>query len=267
MIMSKLSLIFQIIKKSFFKPRLMLELAEEKSEIKDDENFREHNYNFNFESIEDFFKWKYPEVNITKFESELNNLNSDVEKFFNELRDKNYPSKEMPYPIDYSISLDSRKFLYILCRIVKPKNVIETGVAYGLSSFYILSALNKNKFGTLTSIDAIFRPWQSEEMIGSIIPKYLRDKWKLVLGKSNEKLLDVFKKNEDVEIFIHDSLHTYKNMTFEFNCAMNNIKHDGIIISDDILDNDAFYDFIKNKEIKNSIIKVEDKGLGFIQKD
>ena len=37
MLMSKLSLIFQIIKKSIFKPGLMLELAEEKSEIKDDE--------------------------------------------------------------------------------------------------------------------------------------------------------------------------------------------------------------------------------------
>ena len=158
-------------------------------------------------------------------------------------------------------------FLYFICRCKKPQTVIETGVAYGLSSFYILSALNKNKFGTLTSIDAIFRPWQSEEMIGSIIPKYLRDKWKLVLGRSNEKLLDELKENKNIEIFIHDSLHTYKNMTFEFNCAMNNIKDDGIIISDDILDNDAFYNFIKNKEIKNSIIKVEDKGLGFIQKD
>tara|TARA_Y100000814_G_C11973451_1_gene278903 strand:+ start:23 stop:193 length:171 start_codon:yes stop_codon:yes gene_type:complete len=56
-------------------------------------------------------------------------------------------------------------------------------------------------------------------------------------------------------------------MTFEFNCAINNIKNNGIIISDDILDNDAFYDFIKNKEIMNSVIKVENKGLGFIQKN
>ena len=38
--MSKLSLIFQIIKESIFKPKLMLELAEEKSEVKDDERFR-----------------------------------------------------------------------------------------------------------------------------------------------------------------------------------------------------------------------------------
>ena len=54
-------------------------------------------------------------------------------------------------------------------------------------------------------------------------------------------------------------------MTFEFNCAIDNIKDRGIIISDDILDNDAYYDFIKDKKIKNSIIKVEDRALGFIQ--
>ena len=267
MLMSKLSLIFQIIKKSIFKPGLMLELAEEKYEIKDDEKFRKHEYDFDFESINDFFKQKYPDVNIRKFESELNEIDNIVEEFFSKLKNKEYPSKEMPYPIDYSISSDSRKFLYILCRITKPRNVIETGVAYGLSSFYILSALNRNEYGKLTSIDSVFRPWQSEEMIGSIIPKNLRSKWKLVLGKSNEKLLDEFKKIENVEIFVHDSLHSYKNMTFEFNCAINNIKNNGIIISDDILDNDAFYDFIKNKEIINSIIKVENKGLGFIQKN
>lgn len=267
MLMSKLSLIFQIIKKSIFKPRLMLELAEEKSEIKDDEKFRKHEYDFDFESINDFFKQKYTDVNIRKFEAELNEIDNMVEEFFSKLKDKEYPSKEMPYPIDYSISSDSRKFLYILCRITKPRNVIETGVAYGLSSFYILSALNRNEYGKLTSIDSVFRPWQSEEMIGSIIPKNLRSKWKLVLGKSNEKLLDEFKKIENVDIFVHDSLHSYKNMTFEFNCAINNIKNNGIIISDDILDNDAFYDFIKNKEIMNSVIKVGNKGLGFIQKN
>ena len=265
--MSKLSLIFQIIKKSIFKPGLMIELAEEKSEMKDDEKFRKHEYNFDFESVNDFFEQKYPDADITKFELELKEIDDIVEQFFRKLKNKEYPSKEMPYPIDYSISSNSRKFLYILCRITKPKNVIETGVAYGLSSFYILSALNRNEFGKLTSIDSVFRPWQSEEMIGSIIPRNLRKRWKLVLGKSNEKLLDEFKKTEDVEIFIHDSLHSYKNMTFEFSCAIDNIKNNGIIISDDILDNDAFYDFTNNKEIDNSIIRVEDKGLGFIQKN
>ena len=57
--MSKLSLIFQIIKESIFKPKLMLELAEEKSEVKDDERFRKHEYAFDFECINDFFHQKY----------------------------------------------------------------------------------------------------------------------------------------------------------------------------------------------------------------
>ena len=265
--MSKLSIILQIIKKSFFKPRLMLELAEEKSEIKDDERFRKHDYVFDFESIDDFFKNKFPKMNINEFELELKELDKYVEKFFSELKDKKYPSKEMPYPVDYSISYDSRKFLYVICRIIKPKNIVETGVAYGLSSFYILSALNKNKFGTLISIDSVFRPWQSKKMIGSIIPENLRDRWELELGRSNEKLLEVFQNIDDAEIFIHDSLHSYKNMTFEFNCAINRISNNGIIISDDILDNDAFYDFTKEKKIRSSVVKVEDKGLGFIQKE
>ena len=80
MLMSKLSLIFQIIKKSIFKPRLMLELAEEKSEIKDDEKFRKHEYDFDFESINDFFKQKYTDVNIRKFEAELNEIDNMVEE-------------------------------------------------------------------------------------------------------------------------------------------------------------------------------------------
>ena len=55
--MSKLSIILQIIKKSIFRPRLMLELAEEKSEINDDQKFRNHEYEFDFENIDDFFKF------------------------------------------------------------------------------------------------------------------------------------------------------------------------------------------------------------------
>ena len=63
------------------------------------------------------------------FEIELEELDEYVNSFFKKLEFKKYPSKEKPYPADYSINSDSRKFLYILCRIVKPKKIIETGVA------------------------------------------------------------------------------------------------------------------------------------------
>ena len=185
--------------------------------------------------------------------------------FFKEIDLEKYPSAKKPYPSDYSINPNARKFLYLLCRILKPKIIVETGVAYGLSSFYILKALEKNNLGKLYSIDSVFRPWQTERMIGSIIPQNLKERWTLVLGTSNKKLQQVFDNLEDVDIFIHDSLHTYKNMMFEFECAINKLKQ-GIIISDDVLENDAFHDFTREHNVKNSIINVKDKsGLGIIE--
>ena len=151
---------------------------------------------------------------------------------------------------------------------MKPKNIIETGVAYGISSAYILQALEDNKFGTLYSIDSIFRPWQTKEMIGSIIPKELRVRWQLVIGKSTEKLENILMKINDLDIFIHDSSHTYENMMFEFNIIIKNIKKNGMIISDDVINNDAFYDFTISNNVKKYIIKVEgNQGLGIIIKN
>ena len=251
-----------------FKPQFLQELSKERAEIKDDEKFRTHEYSYNFNSASNFFKKKFPDVEINEFEQELGELDEHVDNFFKNLQTKKYPSKDKPYPIDYSINSDSRKFLYILCRILKPKNVIETGVAYGLSSSYILKALDKNQSGTLHSIDSIFRPWQSENMIGAAIPENLKHRWNFNLGKSTEKLQQVFEKLNSVDIFIHDSSHTYKNMIFEFECAEKNLNENGIIISDDVLDNDAFFNFSEKEKLENYLIKVENNsGLGLIIKN
>ena len=54
-----------------FKPQLLQELSKERAEIKDDEKFRTHKYSYNFNSTSDFFKKKFPNVQINEFEQEL----------------------------------------------------------------------------------------------------------------------------------------------------------------------------------------------------
>ena len=55
---------------------------------------------------------------------------------------------------------------------------------------------------------------------------------------------------------------------FEFNIILKKIKKGGLIISDDIIDNDAFYDFTTSNNVKKYIIKVEgNQGLGVIIKN
>jgi predicted O-methyltransferase YrrM len=266
--MVSLSIILQILKKSISQPNLLRDILEERSQIQNDEIHKLHTYSYDFSSIDDFFKAKFPNAEFSKYESELKQLEEYVTEFIKNLETKQFPSKEKPYPLDYSLNADSRKFLYFLCRILKPMNIVETGVAYGLSSYYILNALEKNECGKLYSIDSIFRPWQTQKMIGAIIPDVLKKRWKLFLGKSTEKLKTTLDEFNEIDIFIHDSLHTYENMMFEFNTAFKKINENGMIISDDVLDNDSFYDFNNQKNTINHLIRVnEGAGLGVISKN
>ena len=95
---------------------------------------------------------------------------------------------------------------------MKPKIIVETGVAYGKSSSYILKALKDNGFGKLYSIDFTFRPWETKEMIGSAIPEELKENWNFNFGPSSKKLKKVLLELNTIDIFLHDSLHTFKNM-------------------------------------------------------
>jgi hypothetical protein len=53
------------------------------------------------------------------------------------------------------ISFEAAHFLYALCRLIRPRIVVETGVAAGVSSAFILKALNDNSYGILHSIDQL----------------------------------------------------------------------------------------------------------------
>ena len=195
-------------------------------------------------NLEKCLELYFPDSNFSK-ETLIQNtkdLELHFKDYFKKLENEKFPSKKKPYPIDYSIRNDSRLFLYGLCKIMKPDVIVETGIAYGQSSSYILQALKENNKGILYSIDNIFRPWESLEMIGNAIPQNLRKRWKLVVGSSVVKLEETLQ-YKAIDVFLHDSLHTYKNMLFEYNTSWPFIKKNGFLISDDVSENNAFLDF------------------------
>lgn len=133
---------------------------------------------------------------------------------------------------DFGIGAALGAVLYTICRKQKPDVVIETGVSSGVSSSYLLYALERNEHGQLYSIDL---PWWQDYQSGWRIPDYLRHKWHLIQGKSGEKLLPVLEKVVDVDIFMHDSDHTYQNMLWEFQTAWKYLKPGGLLLSHNIL--------------------------------
>jgi len=65
-----------------------------------------------------------------------------------------------------------------------------------------------------------------------------------LLGKPPELLHQVLRKQENIDIFLHDSEHTYDTMFLEFNLVSTRFKG-GLLIADNIIYNTAFFDFCK----------------------
>lgn len=145
-------------------------------------------------------------------------------------------------------------FLYLLVRAAKPTSIVETGVANGESSAHILQALEHNGQGKLYSIDLppqlgagegreYFVPKDSG--VGWLVPQGLRPRWELTLGPAQLHLPEVLKRLGTIDIFYHDSLHTYRHMAWEYETAWPHLSRSGLLLSDDV--NSAWADFAKSQ--------------------
>jgi len=145
---------------------------------------------------------------------------------------------------------------YALVRLVQPTLVVETGVCDGFSSRFLLLAMQRNGLGTLHSIDLPNQdvPLGSEgarqtdilpsgRSTGWLVPAELRARWHLHLGDAKDLLPKLLPELDQIDIFIHDSLHTYEHMLFEFRTAWPYLCDGGILLSDDTDWNEAFAEF------------------------
>jgi hypothetical protein len=149
--------------------------------------------------------------------------------------------------------------LYLIARAAKPRLIVETGVAYGFSTSYLLQALHDNRIGRLFSIDhpnTSAKGYVNEEgeidcvfvggvdETGAIIPSELRTRWTLRLGRSRSILPDLLKEIGPIDMFLHDSDHSLENMTWEFRTAWPHLTAGGYLLSDDVSHNSAFANFV-----------------------
>jgi len=123
--------------------------------------------------------------------------------------------------------------IYSIVRAVKPEIVIETGVSNGVTTYFIISALERNGCGMLYSID-IEKTIRDGKKIGWLVPEELRNRWNILLGDGKDVLLRILSEVEAVDIFLHDGAHTYEYMSFEFRTAWRYLHDGGVLLSDDI---------------------------------
>ncbi|MBA2361869.1 MAG: class I SAM-dependent methyltransferase [Actinobacteria bacterium] len=150
--------------------------------------------------------------------------------------------------------------LYRLLREMKPRVAVETGVCNGVSTAFLLLALERNGDGELHSIDlpeiageqyepgtfwdgkggAVIPPGRDP---GWMIPADLRGRWSLVLGRSQDELRPLLEGTGEIDFFMHDSEHSYDCMSFEFDTAWEALRDGGALIADDVNLNPAWDEF------------------------
>ena len=157
--------------------------------------------------------------------------------------------------------------LYALTRILKPDNVVETGVASGFSSATFLAAMEKNGSGHLYSSDfPYFRIPDPEKYIGVVVEPQLKGRWSLhVKGDAENLPAIVSAMKGTIDLFHYDSDKSYDGRLQAMDIIAPVLSHDGIIIMDDIQDNCFFHDLVTQKDIKNwSVFSYEGKYIGVI---
>jgi predicted O-methyltransferase YrrM len=165
-----------------------------------------------------------------------------------------------------SADLFAKKVLlqYAAARALAPACIVETGIANGVSSAYLLLAIHKNGKGQLHSIglaDPSFLPVGTEP--GWLVPVWLRGPWQVHIGDSRQVLPPLLSQHRPIDMFIHDSLHTYEHMLWEFEAAYPTLRPGGLLLSDDALWNSAFGDFARKVSEPDSRIL---RGVGFLRK-
>lgn len=150
--------------------------------------------------------------------------------------------------------------LFNLVIYLKPKNILETGVAFGWSTLIFL--LSKKKISKLTSIDLSYPTSSSDKYVAMALPSNLKNKLTLIRGIDYDYLNVLVRKKKFFDFIHYDSDKSYIGRKKNYLLIWKILKKNGCFISDDISDNAAFYEFINSNKVKYYILKEGSKYVG-----
>ena len=121
-----------------------------------------------------------------------------------------------------------RILIYAVTRAIRPRVFVESGVLHGLTSIFILEALQRNRAGYLISCDlpsypeagpankdGFYAVLPKGREPGWVVPRDMAENWQMLIGPSVEMLPPVLESHRSIDIFLHDSEHTCKTMSEE----------------------------------------------------
>jgi predicted O-methyltransferase YrrM len=189
---------------------------------------------------------------------------SRIEEEFAALSDilrERYRVVGLTHPAGWAIDRGSSLLIYAIVRLVKPDRIVETGVANGHSTFFLLRALDLNQRGKLYSIDiapsagSLLSPQDKARWTLSVLPRGFRK-------RGLKKVLEVI---SPIDMFLHDSGHLYYWQRFEYETALRYMQKGGYILTDDADASFAFIDFTERHGLTPRYLVDQRKVFGTVR--
>jgi hypothetical protein len=151
--------------------------------------------------------------------------------------------------------------LWCIVHHLHAEAVIETGVAHGVSSRVMLEALREGSGGRLYSIDLppMLVPQRWSEMAVAV-PLELRDRWTRLKGSSRRQLPDLLRRLARIDLFVHDSRHSTRNVHWELSAAWPLLAPGGVVVVDDADVNWGFERFLRGGDDREPLWCIADDG-------
>lgn len=155
------------------------------------------------------------------------------------------------------------ELLYFLTRLHRPLTVVETGVAFGYSSYAFLRALERNGGGgRLYSSDfPFFRMPDPERFVGILVPDELRDRWSLRTAGDAANLPAILGEVGAIDLFHYDSDKTARGRAFGCGLVLPRLAAGGVFLMDDIQDNAWFRDHVSGNGVEHLVFGASDRAF------
>jgi predicted O-methyltransferase YrrM len=186
-------------------------------------------------------------------------LRAEFEPLVAELADR-ARAKAAQFPTLFHSTPAMGFVLYALTRLHRPTTVVETGVADGHSSFFLLRAMAANGTGSLISLDV-------DPAAGGLLGDAERARWRLELVDPNDPkraLETTLAELGTIDVFFHDSCHDYRWQEFELDAGWRHLAPDGLVLCDDVDDSFAFIDFCATTDRRPVLLVEPNKVFGVL---
>ena len=134
------------------------------------------------------------------------------------------------------MSRNDRYFINGIVRALKPRKILEAGVAHGGGSAIILNAIQDIDGAKLYSVDYSEKSFAfPDKLTGFVVEEYFpdfMDKWQIFRGGDVSRFIE--KIGGDIDLFMLDTVHTHPWETLNFLCVLPFMKNDSWVVLHDI---------------------------------